>query len=550
MANTARFIGEQPTPKPKEKKSIGNRAINFLTGFANAVSQGVTFGTADEIAGYFAPVFGGDREAVRDAMRDNLEQFREDSPFTAYGTEIAASVATPLGAIKAAPKLAALAGQGLARLNPALATPIGKAAVGGGVYAGSSAEGTLGERLPEALTGGALGAGFQRFSPAITERAKTLLSKGVPLTIGQSLGGATKTIEEAMGSLPFIGDTIRSAQRKSIEAFNPVVINEALESIGEKLPLDKSGTDAYIEAMEKIGNVYKRTIGQIGINYNKSLDEIIAPYADLLTPDTFKELKNIVSQELLPRIKDGKLIGEDFKQAQSALRTIGFKAITDGDYFINNLGKAVNDVVLDITSELSRVKPNVGKQLRNADTAYSKMLPIRTATIKAEETEGVFSPAQLQSAIRSNAKDQPRRLASGQIDLQETARIGRDVLGAKLPDSGTATRGIVSNMILGLGGGTPFAMPIEGAIAGGLLSALYTPLGQQAMKAVVPRTGNVMRSPAVAGLLANEMPMVSEAQAEPMDRDALMQGLLQDNTNTIPRFVVRPEGSAYLPTDY
>ena len=59
-----------------------------------------------------------------------------------------------------------------------------------------------------------------------------------------------------------------------------------------------------------------------------------------------------------------------------------------------------------------------------------------------------------------------------------------------------------------------------------------------------------MRSPAVAGLLTNEMPMVSEAQAEPMDRDALMQGLLQDNTNTIPRFVVRPEGSAYLPTDY
>jgi hypothetical protein len=161
------------------------------------------------------------------------------------------------------------------------------------------------------------------------------------------------------------------------------------------------------------------------------------------------------------------------------------------------------------------------------------MLPIRTATIKAEKTEGVFSPAQLQSAIVQSAKQQPTRIASGKIDMQEIGRIGRDVLGANLPDSGTATRGIVSNMILGAAGGTPFAMPIKGAIAGGLLSGLYTPLGQQAMKAVVPRTGNVMRSPAVAGLLANEMPMVSEAQAE-----------------EIPRFVVRPQGSAYLPTDY
>ena len=81
----------------KENKSIKDKTINFLTGFANAVSQGVTFGTADEIAGFFAPVFGGDREAVRDAMRDNLEQFREDSPFTAYGTEIAASIAASEG---------------------------------------------------------------------------------------------------------------------------------------------------------------------------------------------------------------------------------------------------------------------------------------------------------------------------------------------------------------------------------------------------------------------------------------------------------------------
>ena len=244
MANTARFIGEQPTPKPKEKKSIGNRAINFLTGFANAVSQGVTFGTADEIAGFFAPVFGGDREAVRDAMRDNLEQFREDSPFAAYPAEIAASIAMPLGALKVAPKLAAgatrLVGQGLGRLNPALATPIGKAAVGGGVSGAGSAEGTLGERLPEALTGGALGAGFglaeKALIPVASAAAKQLEKSGIPTTVGQMFGGTMKRAEDILKSIPIVGGGVISRQKDALEAFPIYMYNKALEPVGIELP--------------------------------------------------------------------------------------------------------------------------------------------------------------------------------------------------------------------------------------------------------------------------------------------------------------------------
>ena len=151
---------------------------------------------------------------------------------------------------------------------------------------------------------------------------------------------------------------------------------------------------------------------------------------------------------------------------------------------------------------------------------------------KAEASEGVFTPAQLGTSVSQEGRRQATKMARGELAMQPIARTGRDILGANLPDSGTATRNVAANMALGLAGGTGFEMPLEGALLGGALSSVYTPLGQQAMRsAIVPFTGDTMRSPAVAGLLA-QSDMIPSAQAS----DLMM-------------ITIRPEGSKYLPTD-
>lgn len=497
-----------------------DETISFLTGFANAVSQGLTFGTADELAGFGAQFFGGDKDKTIKAIRDNLQQFREDSPFIAYGTEIAASIPS-----------AAVGGAALTAAR--LASPVLKAGIMGAGYGTGAAEGSLPERLPEAVAGGVLGAGLQKVSPVISDRAKQLMGKGVPVTIGQALGGGYKTFEEAMSGIPIAGGVVKSAQQKAVETFNPVVMNEALKPIGKQIPLTVTGSEAFKRAIDAIGDSYKEALGGVGVTFTKTTDELVAKYGSELNPPELKKLKNLIDKQLMPRIENGKLTGEKFKQAQSALRDEAYKASTSSEYYIQDLGSALNGVVFDITSELAKQKPVAAQKLAQADEAYSKIVPVRRAVTKAEATEGVFSPAQLGTAVTQEGRRQATRMARGELAMQPIARTGRQILGKDLPDSGTATRNVAANMALGLAGGTVSGMPLEGALLGAGLSSIYTPLGQQAMRNIaIPYGGATMRSPAVAGLLA-QSDMIPSAQASDMPQ----------------RITVRPEGSQYLLTD-
>ena len=560
-----------------KNKSIKDRTINFLTSFANAISQGVTFGTADEIAGFFAPVFGGDREAVRDAIRDNLEQFREDSPFTAYGAEIAASVATPLGALKAAPKLAALAGQGLARLNPALATPIGKAAVGGGVYAGGSAEGTLGERLPEALTGGALGAGFglaeKALIPVASVAAKQLEKSGIPTTVGQTFGGTMKRAEDILKSIPIVGGGVISRQKDALEAFPIYMYNKALEPVGIELPKALAPRGAFKEAREIFKKKYDEALKGVKIEISDEfLTDISASISNAksILGQEFKDVGSDLETQVLKQItdaynKDGVLTGDYLKKIQTYINAKMIEAVKKNNDTISNAYGELDSAIMDNFIKFSPIKK---AQLDAVNKSYSNFIPLRKAAAKQDDS--LFTPAGALQAVRSEERKLGAvgegRLAAGEGRMQEAIEAAKEVIGTNMPDSGTAGRlaGINAFEAMALGGaglatGAGYISPEEAmlALGGGLLGrGAYTRPAQKFIKGAIPVVGRTISSPAVAGLTANKIPegmlggLLSSAQAEPMDRDALMQGLLQDNTNTIPRFVVRPQGSAYLPTDY
>lgn len=69
------------------------------SGVARAIGQGVSFGFGDELEAALRTLGGltGDYAQTRDDIRTKIDQFREDSPALAYGSEIAASALAPGG---------------------------------------------------------------------------------------------------------------------------------------------------------------------------------------------------------------------------------------------------------------------------------------------------------------------------------------------------------------------------------------------------------------------------------------------------------------------
>ena len=92
-------------------------------------------------------------------------------------------------------------------------------------------------------------------------------------------------------------------------------------------------------------------------------------------------------------------------------------------------------------------------------------------------------------------------MARGELPMQKLAETGEQVLGVTVPETGSATRGIIGGMgvLGGLGAGA--GMPLEAMALGGLASGLYTRPAQAALRAVLPQASKLARTPAAAGLM-------------------------------------------------
>jgi len=149
-------------------------------GLARSVGQGLTFGFGDEIEAGVRSLFGGEsyREAVEDARRE-IEQFREDQPYWAYGSEIASSMVLPGGAafktMRYAPSALKAAGQGAVIAGTS------------GAVAGAGKANTNEEIVPNMVTGGTVGAATGAAAPFVGHL--TLLSPSIQGTRFAYKGG-------------------------------------------------------------------------------------------------------------------------------------------------------------------------------------------------------------------------------------------------------------------------------------------------------------------------------------------------------------------------
>lgn len=381
----------------------------------------------------------------------------------------------------------------------------GAGALGGGLTAGLQPV-TEGDFLTEkakqvgtgAATGGIAGGAAnmlgRAISPTVSPEVKMLREAGVTPTPGQIMGGAFKSAEEKLGSAPIVGQAIKSGQTRAIDQFNAAAINRALKPVGASLPKGVTGRDALEFTSDTLGKAYDDALSAVGpIKLDKGLSaDLTKTYKTLgmLPKEKADQFARMMQMEIGDRAQQGVLAPEAMKAAESNLGQIARGYLRSPDYDQRKLGEAILDAQGALRDAVARqAPPGAADMVKAANSGWANFKRVQRAASSVAAEDGVFSPAQLHSAVKALDPTKDKMgFMKGKALMEDLSSAGKKVLGNNIPNSGTADR---LGVLAALNPGTwPYLA------AGVPASLMYTGPGQAAMAGLL--TG---RQGATAGLL-------------------------------------------------
>ena len=339
------------------------------------------------------------------------------------------------------------------------------------------------------------------------------------LTPGQQLGGFAKRAEESLKSVPILGETVRQAELRGFEEFNRGLINSVVQRSNPKATLPKAVTTsgAIDFAGKELSRAYTRELAKIDIvpdvNMFVRLNGVIPQYSQTLSDEKAALLSKLINNRVIKQIqvKPGKtLSGKAIKRIDSELGQLERRYKKSMNAEDQTIGQALGDAKSTIREYIGQQDPT--GEINKLNGIFADFLRLENAAASSRRADNVFSPEQLQASVR--AMDESRRkmgFARGQARMQQTAQAGREMLGTRVPDSGTPERLALpittAGLISGLGGSG--AVPIEQLLIPGLLglgaAGAYTRPGQATIRAL-SQLGPGLRStaPIVAPQFAQE----------------------------------------------
>jgi hypothetical protein len=425
---------------------------------------------------------------------------KEQYPAASLASEISGSLLTGGAAAK---RLAQMdLGKDLTTGQKLIRQALAQTGLGGaeaGLYGFLGTEGGMEERVPAAGISSAIGAPAGLLGsvlPRVTEPAKQFMEYATP-TVGQALGGFTKRVEEALESVPLLGDVIRGGQKDVVNTFSNKVINDAFAPIGFKVSAGKTGAEAMEAAEEALSTAYKKGVENATLPdarpVMKSINDIMEEN-NTLRPEFFEQLQNTLNNSMKPSYFDQgfKMSGKAVKEADEELGRMA-RANMKGSPQERQVGEAIFKFQKIFRDELLRQNPQ-SKDLAAAREVYKNLIPLRKASIAAGTERGTFTPKQLLSALKASDRTVgKRKYGIGAMPSQRMAETAQDVLSKTVPDSGTAFRAKTMDEMLKLG--------VYGAPAILATPFYRTPIGRQAL------TKTLTAPSAMARLLA-ETPAV------------------------------------------
>lgn len=309
------------------------------------------------------------------------------------------------------------------------------------------------------LTGGALGPAASAIGrgliPEVAPEARALAGEGVRLTSGQMAGPGSwiKRLEDVGEKAPFIGGQIREAREQALTDFNRTAFNRALEPVGEKLPAEAIGHEAFNAAEDILSKKYsdihpKLTLSRT-TDFDNDLKNLFDEHAIDLVEPRQKQLMNFINKKITDRIdaRGGVLEGEDIQKITSELAHQARKwaKATDPDQLA--LGEAFRDVRLAVNQALADQNPALAPELQSINAAWARLMTLQPAVASTASAarHGVFTPTQLETAVNQAASK--RQMARGKAWGQDLAEAGKRLLPANIASSGTAERGATMDAI-------------------------------------------------------------------------------------------------------
>lgn len=335
----------------------------------------------------------------------------------------------------------------------------------------------LGEKIADLGLSAGLGVaggklGQMVMNPQVSAKLQQLKDMGMKtFTPGQLMGDlpmigkVAQAFEKGATSIPFAGPIIKGGIQSSFEDFNKALGNKVLEPLGKKLPQTiKAGEEMVEHVNKEIDNVYSNFLAKT--NFRDSIDPItmtkanerLSDVADnamvsagLVPSEQMQMAKNIatdITDHIRNETQNGQVMnGKQFRSMEKKLGGWISNAFENGQ---EHLGEAYIKVQDALRDELRRQNPKMADLLKNAHEAYKNFRPLEIASNRRGTEGGVFTPDQLQSAVKQ----------AGNKRLKSESDAGISVLGNTLPSSGTAERtgvGTALSTIGGMFGGLPGA---------------------------------------------------------------------------------------------
>ncbi|MXO72867.1 hypothetical protein [Alteraurantiacibacter buctensis] len=467
--------------------------------------------------------FGG-VEAIAPLQYGSL---RDANPNSTMAGEIA-GVLGPTAAIgrigsavtgAVAPRL--LGGGAMASIGRGMATD----AAYGGIYGGVTGQG-VGESAAAGAIGSAVGqvggrtlAGIGR-GVVTSAPVQALTSRGIPLTTGQTVGGALQSVEDAMTSWPGVGDMINRRRREGLEAFNVAALRDAGAPIN--FVPQRAGREGVTDLM---GNRDTGVSGAINDAYNNAvagqvftLDPQLQADVDgamaglnRLPPDLRQEADLAFRNTFEPLTTNNSISGQQYQGMRRDLS--GYRAAQTGPGFPANYRDIMTGGIDALDNLATRQGgPQVAEGLAQANTANRLGNIVQDAAFRADGADYLFTPSQLQDAIKTS-----RRRFPGLNPLSELADNGQAVLPSSIPDSGTARRTAQMAIpgLLAASGGS------AGYMAGGPEGAGYGGAGGLTLAALLALGGRRGSQQAINRALTERNPTVREFSDRLLRRSGL-----------------------------
>jgi len=419
---------------------------------------------------------GGVDQQVRDGEKEYQSRRKAGGESGVDSYRIAGNVLNP-------------ANLALASRVPAAASLLGRVGVGAAAGGAFSALTPVGEgdfsaeKAKQVAMGAAFGGALpvvgnalaRVVSPNAASNANLALlkSEGVRPTIGQALGGRANALEEKLTSVPIVGDAISMARRRSQEDFNKAAINRAVKPIGGKV--DEIGHEGVSKAGDAISDAYKTALNkisgvQLDTQFNSNLSQL-RTMSQGMTSEMSGKFDRTLRELVMRKVsRTGSILPDDYKAVDSELGRIASQYGKSTAASEQELGTAIQQLQALLKDQMVRSNPGVARELKAADTAWANLVRVEGAAKSGKNSEGVFTPAQLNMAVQT-ADDSVRKRAvsRGNALMQDLGSAGQAVLGNKVPNSGTTERLLYGGGALASGALNPL---IPAALIGG--AGLYT----------------------------------------------------------------------------